>query len=87
MLGELLELDNRPELAALRWKEAQVIAKGLEDRELRFKTDLALFKQALRAQDHAVARSIRRRLLKMSPRVPSGIEEVAEFKRLSEEPF
>jgi len=83
MLGDLHHEQDEPRQAEQHWREASAVAKKLRDRELRFKADFALYKRAIRADEPAVARAIRRRLLKLVPWLPKEIGELAEFQALT----
>jgi tetratricopeptide (TPR) repeat protein len=80
MLGELNEVSNRIDRAITVWKEAAAIGKALDDKELRFKSEFLLFRRAKRDNNTAVARAIRRRLLKLAPWLPPETEELSAFK-------
>ncbi|MCP3980608.1 MAG: helix-turn-helix domain-containing protein [bacterium] len=82
MLGEIDELENKPELAIQRWKKAVAIAKALHDKELRFKAEFVLLRRALKDEDRAVVRAIFRRLNKLAPSIGEEVIELREFKRL-----
>jgi tetratricopeptide (TPR) repeat protein len=82
MLGELDERYEKHASAARRWRQAIQIARKLNDRELRFKAEFSLFKQALRSGDEPSARSIRRRLHRLVPWMADEIEELDAFKHL-----
>ena len=84
MLGELDEVGNRIERAIVAWKKAAAIGKALDDRELQFKSEFLLFRRAKRDNNAAVARAIRRRLLKLAPWIPPETEELSAFKDLLE---
>jgi tetratricopeptide (TPR) repeat protein len=83
LLGELDEIDNKPELAAQRWKEVAESAKELNDRELRFKAEYVLFRQALSLGNIPAARSIERRLRRLAPWMAPDLEEVRLFRELA----
>jgi hypothetical protein len=78
-------MESRPGQAQRRWKKAAEIAKQLNDRELRFKTEFVLFRRAKQDGNEAVARSIMRRLRKLAPGVPEDVEELSAFQRLVSE--
>jgi tetratricopeptide (TPR) repeat protein len=85
ILGEVDEAENRPRQASRNWHEAVRIAKELNDKELRFKAELVLFKQALVQRNLAAARAIERRLRRLSPWLPGTTEELRIFRRLAAE--
>ena len=81
--GEIEESENNSQKAASQWREAVKVAKKNNDRLLRFKAELLLYRQALKGGNHAAARAIGRRLRRLSPWIPEGEEELLEFRRLS----
>ncbi len=85
LLGEIEELENKPKQASARWREAALLAKKNNDRPLRFRAELLLFRQALSVGNEAAARAVERRLLRLAPWVPEAAEELAEFRRLRSE--
>jgi tetratricopeptide (TPR) repeat protein len=80
MLGELDEVNRRTDRAIKAWREAAEIAKALDDKELRFKSEFLLFRRAEKDRDRPVARAIQRRLMKLVPWVPAETDEVCAFK-------
>lgn len=86
LLGEIDELCNRHELATQRWREAVEIARQLGDKELRFKVEFLLFRQALNNGDLPAARALERRLRRLQLWVPKDTPEVAAFNSLSTRP-
>lgn len=84
LLGELDEIDNRPQRAAVRWKEAAQIGLLLRDRQLRFKSEFVLYRHALKNGDSPVARAIERRLNRLAPSVPTDTAELDHFRRSRE---
>ncbi len=82
LLGEIDALENKDDLAEKHWKEAACIARELNDRVLQFKTDYQLFKQAQRRGNLPAARSIHRRLSKLSNYVPETTPELRDFREL-----
>jgi len=83
LLGEVDEIQNRPAQAIRRWKQAVIIAKELNDKELRFKAEFVLLRRALESGDEAVARAIKRRLRRLSPWLSSATQELDDFKKLT----
>ncbi len=82
LLGEVEDAEGKSDLAARRWREAILIGRKNNDRLLRFKAELLLYRQALRRGKTAAARAIERRLKRLSPWVPENAEELLEFKKL-----
>jgi tetratricopeptide (TPR) repeat protein len=83
LMGELDDRDKQHEKAAKLWREAAEIGRRLNDKELRFKAEFLLFKQAKGFGNEAVARSIQRRLSKLAQWVPKSTPELQEFARLA----
>jgi molecular chaperone GrpE (heat shock protein) len=82
LLGEIDVIENKPRQASKRWREAARIARELNDRELRFKAELELYKQALAERNQAVARAIQRRLQRLSPWISNNAPELLAFNKL-----
>jgi len=82
ILGEIDEVEDQPLAATRRWKEAVEIAKTLNDRELRFKAEFVLFRQALQDGNKPIARAIERRLRRLSPWIPEETYELMTFRSL-----
>lgn len=80
LLGEMDALENRDDLAEIRWKEAASIAKDLHDKTLQFKAEYQLLRQAHKRGDSTVARSIERRLTRLSNYVPENTPELVEWR-------
>lgn len=80
--GELEERGGRYARACAHWREALESAKRLKDKILQFKAELPLYRVALATGDTQSASSLARRLRRLTPWVPHGIEEYAEFRRL-----
>jgi tetratricopeptide (TPR) repeat protein len=85
LLGEIDEVEEKPLAATRRWKEAVEISKELNDKELRFKAEFVLFRQALHDGNRPIARAIERRLRRLSPWIPEETYELATFKSLVSE--
>ena len=81
--GEIDDAEGRPQSAIRRWRAALDISKQLNDKQLRFKTELLLYQRALTDGDAPVARAIQRRLTRLSPWIQPDTEELLTFKRLS----
>ena len=75
-------MEERPEQATKRSREALQIAKELNDKELRFRAELVLLRQALSTGDISVARAIYRRLRRLSPWISANAEGLKVFQRL-----
>jgi tetratricopeptide (TPR) repeat protein len=86
LMGEIDSREHRDDVAHRLWKEAAAIAKRLNDRTLRFKAEFLLYKQACAQGDEPVARSIHRRLEKLSHWIPRDTPELAEFRDLPDDP-
>jgi len=80
--GIIDQASNRPESAEEKLREAKELAKGFNDRILRFQVDFYLYKQAQALDHSAAARAIRRRLKKLMFSIPGTVEQVVEFKML-----
>ena len=83
MIGILDERDTKYDLATEHWREAARIARALQDRTLRFKAEYRLLRAASDAGDEAVARSIHRRLKRLSRWIPKSTPELSEFEQLT----
>jgi tetratricopeptide (TPR) repeat protein len=83
LMGELDALEKQDERAAIHWREAVEMAKKLNDKVLRFKAEYLLFRQACEKGNEPAARSIERRLRKLSNWVPESTPELREFAELS----
>ena len=86
LMGEIDALEQKCDLAAQRWKEASDIARRLNDKVLRFKAEYLLFKQAFEKGNQPVARSLGRRLKKLSNWIPQDTPELASFQQLQSGP-
>ena len=82
--GIIDQVNNRTQSAEEKLREAQEIAKTLNDRVLRFQVDFYLYKQARALKQHAAARAIQRRLEKLAVSIPPTVEQVVEFRLLEE---
>jgi tetratricopeptide (TPR) repeat protein len=82
LLGQIDEVEDRPAQAFRRWRRAAAIAKKLNDKELRFKTDFVLYRRAVRDGDEAVTRAIGRRLRKLAPVIPDDTDELLAFHQM-----
>ena len=80
LLGELSEKRHQSGAAEGYWKQASAIAKELNDKELRFRAEFARYKRAVHSQEHAVARAIHRRLVKLASWLPQETDTLEEFK-------
>lgn len=76
---------NKPKSAEKNLREADKIAKELNDGILRFQIEFYLYKHALAQKQMASARAIRRRLDQLSLSVPSTVEQMMEFRELVRE--
>jgi transcriptional regulator with XRE-family HTH domain len=83
LMGEMDSRQQEHERAAEHWREAASIARRLNDKVLRFKAEFLLFKQAHECGDQQVARSIRRRLTRLSNWIPSSTPELHDFAKFS----
>jgi len=84
LLGLLDERENRTARAGQRWREAVLTAKAVNDKSLRFRAEFYLFRQALQSNNAPAARAMRRRLSRLAPWLPTRVEELAEFRRLTD---
>ena len=84
LLGEIEARESRPERAQQHWKEAVSIAKRLSDKVLRFKAEYHLLRHARESGNKPVARSIQRRLSRLSNYVPQSTPELSQYKALME---
>ena len=84
LMGELDALESHQDRATKHWREAVSIAKRLDDKVLRFKAEYLLLKQACENGNLPVARSIQRRLRKLSNWVPKTTPELRDFEALSD---
>jgi len=82
LLGEIDVVEQRDDLAERRWKEAAKIARELNDKTLQFKAEYQLLRQAHRLGNLPVARSIQRRLSKLSNYVPEDTPELHCYREL-----
>ena len=80
LLGELLDKRSQADTAESYWKQASTIAKDLNDKELRFRAEFARYKRAVHFQEHAIARAIHRRLVKLASWLPQETDILEEFK-------
>ena len=83
VLGEIEEADGRRMEATRQWREALDMAKHIRDKIVQFKAEFFLFRQALRQGEDAVAGAIGRRLSRLAAWIPSDVEELPEFKELT----
>ncbi|TDI46594.1 MAG: hypothetical protein E2P01_08555 [Acidobacteria bacterium] len=82
----LVDQDSeKPASAEKNLREADKIARELNDGILRFQVEFYLYKHALAQNQIASARAIRRRLDKLSLSVPSTVEQMMEFRELVRE--
>jgi tetratricopeptide (TPR) repeat protein len=84
LMGEIDLAEDKDDLAVRRWREAAAIAKQLDDKELRFKAEYFLFKQAQQSGNRPVARSLGRRLRKLAQWVPEDTPELSDFRHLQQ---
>ena len=83
LLGEIDSMEHRDDLATKRWKEAAETAKRLNDKILRFKAEFLLFRQAREQENYPVARSLQRRLQRLSNWVPGETYELKAFRQMT----
>lgn len=83
LLGEIEELENRPEKAAALWREAVHLARELKDRVTQFKAEFLLYRQAITLGNRLTARALERRLQRMSPWISKDVVELNEFTKLA----
>jgi tetratricopeptide (TPR) repeat protein len=82
-LQGLIDQDlGRKTAAEEKLREADNIAKELNDRKLRFQVEFYLYKHALANRKPAVARAIKRRLDKLAVSIPDSVEQLAEFRAI-----
>lgn len=82
-LGEIEELEGKPQEAAQHWREAANMARQRNDRVVRFQAEYYLYRQALNVGDGMTARAIGRRLLRTSAWIREDIEELDAFRKLN----
>jgi len=85
LLGELSDQRHQSGTAEDYLKRASAIAKELNDKELRFRAEFARYKRAVHSQEHAAARAIRRRLVKLASWLPQETDDLEEFKAFAPE--
>ena len=73
---------GRKDFAEKKLREADAIAKDLNDRILRFQVEYYLYKHAIANKKPAVARAINRRLEKLAVSVPESVEQLGAFRAL-----
>jgi transcriptional regulator with XRE-family HTH domain len=84
LLGEIDSRENRDDFAQQSWKEAAEIARELHDKTLQFKAEYQLLRYAHRRGLSQVARSIGRRLSRLSNYVPESTPELHSFRDFME---
>lgn len=82
ILGKIEASEGASREAMSHWREASNIAKRLNDRSLRFKAELLLYKQALALGETLAARAMERRLLKIAAWLTADEDEVREFRTI-----
>ena len=82
-LGLVDAAEEKYDAAVQRWRESSQIARRLNDRELRFRAEFELYKDARREGNAPISRAIERRLYRLSPWLPSQMDELLEFRRLT----
>jgi transcriptional regulator with XRE-family HTH domain len=84
LMGEIDCLEHRDERAAQRWKQAAEIARRLDDKQLCFKAEFFLYKQAQETGNLPAARSLQRRLNRLAGWVPEYTPELVRYRLLQE---
>lgn len=80
LLGEIELLAGKHEKAAIHWREAVSIAKRANDKILHFQAEYKLYEQALHLGNDVLAAALQRRLKRLSPWIPSHVEELQGFR-------
>ncbi|HEX5042528.1 MAG TPA: helix-turn-helix transcriptional regulator [Candidatus Polarisedimenticolaceae bacterium] len=81
-LGDLALANGQVDHAAAHWRNGLHIAHTLRDHELKFRAEFRLYRKALEDHNLDIAEPLARRLRKLSPWVPSEIEELKAFRTL-----
>lgn len=82
VLGKIEDAEGASEAALAHWREAASVARRLNDKSLRFKAELFLYKHAIGRNDALSTRAIERRLQRMASWLPPDEDEVQEFRTL-----
>ncbi len=80
-MGEIEDAGGAPDRARACWEEAAQIARRLNERTVTFRAEFRLYQMAIRLGREATARTIERRLSRLSAWLGGSLEEVADFKK------
>jgi tetratricopeptide (TPR) repeat protein len=86
LLGEVEFAEGKRAEAMRHWTEAIDIAKRLNDKILQFRAEFPMYRAAVKLGDDTLARSLQRRLRRLSAWVPPDVGELLEFRELSSQP-